>query len=749
MTSTLNVDLAGDPINQMFEGKLVGPSYSTVTLGAGGLGVGIAGGTVVAVDSPTVSTSVGSATTVNATGNVSVRSETYQLAQANGLSIAVGLGVGVGTVTTNATAGGSVTTGFLGTLESALSLSVNSDVATFSISQGRTVGGALGAAIGGPRIDSTTSTAVATNLGGTVTASGDIEVVSDVTTGSQANGWAFNVALLVAAGRVNIVASDIGTVSTTVTPNSVVTSTDGAIRIEALHNYPYVASADLEGDAVTDPRPEDAIDPAKPPVGAHAYASISGGGTISIGNTTIDAVAQVNVDTTVAATAKLRATGAGSGAGVIKVNARSANYADARVKSSTGGVIDVSIANPTATVGPTSGPPDTTSGVCAARLACTTVNMLGSVSTGATGDGVGAADLTVLAEGLGYAISRLDTRGGGLVRVTASSTATAQSRPTTRVVLGANGSKLRTSGDIKIDAVGFTDADSSAITVGGGFVNVASFSSVADAMPVIGIRLANGTVLNAGGDVTIKASQNADEVEGADGTFNAGSTQVDLDNTSPAGNSITFTLPHGVKTGDVVTYDAQFDLPGNTAGIGGITDNREYAVIVRDPQVPGGSRTLQFGALFGSGPDEVNVTNDTIRFGTYVPIKVVAPVGTAGDGLFTGTVTFVDGGTTGNDSITSTSDFFTAGFELGQSIRVTSAGVNDGDYVISGMSAQWTDSNMNEVEDPGERTGTTLILSFVAQLTAAGPVGGVTIQRTELRDDTESCPVHTRSSTPT
>ena len=144
LTSTLNQTSAGAAIKQTVDGDIVGPSYAKVTLGAGGLGAGIAGGTVNSFNSPTVVTGVGSRTTVTATGDVNVLSNVFQLADTNGLSIAAALGVGVGTVVAIATASGSTTTYFDGTLTGgADTLTVQGTVAATSNSSGRAVGGAI------------------------------------------------------------------------------------------------------------------------------------------------------------------------------------------------------------------------------------------------------------------------------------------------------------------------------------------------------------------------------------------------------------------------------------------------------------------------------------------------------------------------------------------------------------------------------------------------------------------------------
>ena len=500
LTSTLNQTDVGAPIKQTVDGDEVGPSYAKVTLGAGGLGAGIAGGTVNSYNSPTVVTGVGSSTTVTATGDVVIQSKVFQLAETNGLSIAVAVGVGVGTVVAIATASGSTTTHFDGTLNGgADSLTVQGTVKATSNSSGRAVGGAILGAFTGPTIKAETKPNVTTRLGGTITASGDIVAKSDVTTAAIAVGSAFTVSLLVAIAKVNVDAIDSPTVGTSVSAGSVITSTGGDVTISALHNFPY---------------PTTPTDLTK---GAHASADIKGGGTISVGDTDVDATAGANVDTTVAATATLRALATDGLHGVIEVIARSSNIADARVKSATGGVIDISIANPTATA---SGPdPTDATKTCATEGGCTTANMLGNVL--ASGGGAGARRLSVLAEGSAVTSSNLDTRGGGLIKITTGSTALAESKPTVTTTVGGSNSTIVTSGNIDVQATGITDADASATTVSGGFVNVALFSSTAKTQPNVNVVVAASSTLGSGGTITIGASHNPVTQALSDGSFTA------------------------------------------------------------------------------------------------------------------------------------------------------------------------------------------------------------------------------------
>ena len=582
LTATLNLTAGGTPIQQIVDGATRGPAYAKVTLGSAAL-LGTAAGAIVTVtNSPTIEATVGASTTVTATRDVAVTSNSFALAEADGRSLGIAGGIGIGTVVTLATAAGTVTTAFDGTLTAAASLTVLGTVTARSDATGRAVGGAILGAFTKPTIRATTNPTVNLRLGGNVTASGAIVAKSDVTSAANAIGSVFTVALGVALASVDVIANDSPRLSTTVAAGATITG--GSISIGALHNYPYPAS------------------PTDRTRGAHASADVEGGGTISVGSTEVGAVAAANVDTTVAATANLRAFGT-SPLGTIEIVSRSANIADARVKSRSGGVINVNIINPTATA---AGPnPDFPAQTCANTGGCTTVSMLGNVV--ANDGGAGARTLSVLAEGEGIAVSNLDTKAGGFIQVTASSTARAISRPVVRTTIGSGGATIRTGGDLDVKAAGITDADSSAVTGSGGFVNVQSFSASASTQPNVGVTVNADARLSSGATITIEAVHNQSPPPQSDGTFSAPGA-VDTSNAS-TGNKITFSLPHGLGSGDVVTYNAQLNLPGNAA-IGGLTDGRQYPVIVTSPTA------LQFGAAFTSA--QVDTTTDAVRFGAYV-----------------------------------------------------------------------------------------------------------------------------------
>ena len=78
----------------------------------------------------------------------------------------------------------------------------------------------------------------------------------------------------------------------------------------------------------------------------------------------------------------------------------------------------------------------------------------------------------------------------------------------------------------------------------------------------------------------ISAAHNQLQTPMSDGTFNASS------GVNSGTNTITFALPHGLHTGDAVTYNAQ----GQPVVVG-LTDGRQYGVIVR----VGNTASIQVG----------------------------------------------------------------------------------------------------------------------------------------------------------
>jgi hypothetical protein len=144
-----------------------------------------------------------------------------------------------------------------------------------------------------------------------------------------------------------------------------------------------------------------------------------------------------------------------------------------------------------------------------------------------------------------------------------------------------------------------TDADSTTKSTGGGGIAINEYTAEASADPTVETTVGENTYLKTDGLISISAEHNKAQEEMSDGTFNAGT------GVSDSANTITFSLPHGLFTNGVVTYQ---DLNGTA--VGGLTDGRTYTVIV-----PSGSdNQIQIGAAFLASSDSVDLTTDTIRF---------------------------------------------------------------------------------------------------------------------------------------
>ena len=195
---------------------------------------------------------------------------------------------------TLATAAGTVTTAFDGTLSTAASLTVLGTITARSDATGRAVGGAILGAFSKPTVHATTNPTVNTRLGGTVTASGAIVAKSDVTTAANAIGSVFTRLADRGASPASTSPPPTARRCARASPRARPLH-GGSITIGALHNFPYPTSAtDLTR-------------------GAHASARRRGRRDDLGRRHDVNAIADANVDTTVAATATLRALAPRSG----------------------------------------------------------------------------------------------------------------------------------------------------------------------------------------------------------------------------------------------------------------------------------------------------------------------------------------------------------------------------------------------------------------------------------------------------
>jgi hypothetical protein len=280
--------------------------------------------------------------------------------------------------------------------------------------------------------------------------------------------------------------------------------------------------------------------------------------------------------------------GAGADIGVpgadIVVRATANNSASAFAEAVSAGLVAVGKSDPTANAD-----------------GRTEAALLGNVRVvGGSGNLAGARDVSVLAQGTDTSVAQIRSIVGGGISVNLA-TSTADTSSATTATIGSSGSAVVASRDITVKALGTTDADSSTRSTTGGGVSIANYSATATSTPTVNTTVGASTQLQAtGGLISISALHNQPQAALSNGQFDANGGVND------GANTISFALPHGLHTGDAVTYNAN-----GLGEVGGLDSGRQYGVII-----PVGSTTsMQIGAAFISSALSVDLLTDTINFG--------------------------------------------------------------------------------------------------------------------------------------
>jgi hypothetical protein len=538
--------------NGSFENTANGPAYATVTNGAAGLIGGAAGSVVTVNNNPTVETIIGSGTRILSTGQIDVTADVYQKANADAPSFAGGLAVGIGLTVPTANANGTTTTAFNGTTSNldgsasaATGLNVIGTVNAETESIGRAVGGGFGG-ITSADVRATTAPTVNTIVGSTgdINISGSVVIESNVETKANAQANALSIGGA-AVSIINVFAKGDANIDTTVNSGGSVKSTNGNVAISALHNF------DNGGFQTNNT--------------IQASTQSLAIGAVSVGNTSVNSDAESTVDALVSAGATIAAGGS------VSADAFSGNFSRAEIENAGGGAVSVTITNPSADANGT-----TRSRLLGNIGSVTTQTLNGQpVKTGTAG----ANSVSVTAQAADTALAQFDTSSGGLVTVTASSTADADAFPTVSAELG--GTIVATS-DISVAANSNTDADATARTTSGGLVDVKSFDADASSTPDVDTTITSGAFIESGGTLTISATHGAEPPTFSNGDFTSG-------NVSLSGNTFTFGQNHGLTTGDSIEYRNN----GN-ASFGGLVNDETYSVFVDGPT------TLRLGTEFSA-----------------------------------------------------------------------------------------------------------------------------------------------------
>lgn len=232
-------------------------------------------------------------------------------------------------------------------------------------------------------------------------------------------------------------------------------------------------------------------------------------------------------------------------------------------------------------------------------------------TSAAVGSGVtmNVGNLSVQGTAIDHADTRNDSTDVGFLGNVGFSRAKADANPTVGARIGA-GSAIVATGNVTVRAHSSTDADARALreglSLGADFGMIKGDASVVPTVSaLIESSAATPTTISAG-NVDVQATHGS-PVAVSDGTLAALDANADL---------LTTVQPHGLITGDRITYDA-----GGNAPIGGLVDQRTYGVIVlndtvvklgapfRGSDVDDGLDTIRFASLHGLQ------TGDRLRYG--------------------------------------------------------------------------------------------------------------------------------------
>ena len=574
LVSRVNTDASGNPISPTYTYNtilgdnlptVVAPSFARVSLGALALGAGVAGGLATAVNSPVVTTRVGSGTNVTAT-SLEVRSRVFGDAQVDALSISAGLGAGIGIISADVTTGGSVTTEFNGTSGTIGTATVASNVIANPHTEGRGFSGALGVAVNVGSISIDVKTSTTTGVGGSLTASGLVTVLSDVRVSVSAFYKALQIAALAAIGTATVTGTDETNTRTYVSGSA--TSTTGQLNVLAYHNFDgsnFITANTVEASA------------------SMTSASL----LLAIGSASMTATAKAVTKAEVDSSGTLAAP-----SGTVSLKALSGDYAESHFSRTQGALISVA---------PNADPTAIASGD-------TEANLNGNVKQGSAS---GASAIVVLAKANDTANAGMDNAGGGLLSI-ADSHSSSQGSPKVVATLGGASSVIIATNDINAQALSLNDSDASTHSTTGGALNLNFFGATSWINPTVNMVVTGGAQVTSNlGTITVDATSNKAPVPTSDGTFNAGGI---------SGNTITFTLIHNAVTGQLVVYDNK----GNPS-IAPNLQGRTMSLIVTSPtQVQLG--VVFDGGIIDPATDIIDFGNRAHHFITG-DIVVYQPIG--------------------------------------------------------------------------------------------------------------------------
>ncbi|WP_077037069.1 calcium-binding protein, partial [Pelomonas sp. KK5] len=206
---------------------------------------------------------------------------------------------------------------------------------------------------------------------------------------------------------------------------------------------------------------------------------------------------------------------------------------------------------------------------------------------------VTGASLTVEATGGGRGNAVAEATSGGLITGNGAAPVV-NVNPQINAQL-AGGARIDVGGNVTVEASGNAEGDGNAVGYAGGAGAVSISKADINVNPVVVAQVAAGGQVKAGGSVTVQATQ-GQQVSVGDSSFGSGGVNAST-------NVITLNGPHGLTTGDTVTYDKGGDANG---AVGGLVDGNNYQVIVQS------DTAVKLGAVFNA--NVVDATQDAIKF---------------------------------------------------------------------------------------------------------------------------------------
>ena len=201
----------------------------------------------------------------------------------------------------------------------------------------------------------------------------------------------------------------------------------------------------------------------------------------------------------------------------------------------------------------------------------------------------GARTIDVTASAADRAVTKIESTSFGLVTIESAPPSLSEAKVDSDVTAQFGAGHVTASGAITLIAESHTDADMNTDSTAGGAITVQNLRSQVTDTPTVAVKVLAGGLVQSGGLLTIESRHGSLPTELSDGTIDCvfygagdGSNCSAIDNL-PYADSVYFTKPTGLITGDTVKYETSGGV------ITGLASGRSYNVhhpVRPDERVP-------------------------------------------------------------------------------------------------------------------------------------------------------------------